>query len=153
MAKRKVGERAEILFDSIDLKILEELSNTYIAGNGLQVFELVNRLKLEHKNLKPHIDKLLALDLIGIIRSTDSKGDKEVRLTTNSVWYENIGDIVSEFSKKEEEDLKKKISYEKNAMVLLGRAKKYLWDKENEKIISLDLRKKEDIEKNELKAK
>ena len=48
--KRKVGERANILFDDIDLKILETLNN---SDDGLKVLTITNKLGMKHKNLKP----------------------------------------------------------------------------------------------------
>jgi predicted transcriptional regulator len=60
--KRKTGERANILFDSIDLEILE----TIILNQTLGVLELCNKLRVNHFSLKPHIDRLLSLNLIFI---------------------------------------------------------------------------------------
>jgi DNA-binding MarR family transcriptional regulator len=75
MVKRKVGERARILFDDIDLKILN-LLNKNLENNPnvfYSVLELADKLYLKHKNLKPHIDKLLMLELVSIRKDSDGK--------------------------------------------------------------------------------
>lgn len=75
MVKRKVGERARILFDDIDLKILRLLNNN--SEHGYNVFygimELADKLFLKHKNLKPHIDKMIKLKLVSIVKDLDGK--------------------------------------------------------------------------------
>jgi len=61
MEKRKVGERAEILVDSIDLQILEVLENSEV---GIGVLELAHRLNINHNSIKPHLEKLMRIKLI-----------------------------------------------------------------------------------------
>jgi len=71
MDKRNIGQRASVLFDSIDLEILERLDK---YNQGMGVLELATALKIKHKNLKPHIDKLRKLELIFIYKHpTDNK--------------------------------------------------------------------------------
>lgn len=75
MVKRKVGERARILFDDIDLKILKLLDKS--QGNNIyySIEDLADKLSLKHKNLKPHVDKLLMLKLIYIFKDLDGKNN------------------------------------------------------------------------------
>lgn len=76
MVKRKVGERAIILFDSIDLDILKILNTAWGEDRvyeGKGILELAKKLNLRHKNLKPHVTKLMALDLIFAWRGPDGK--------------------------------------------------------------------------------
>jgi hypothetical protein len=46
MDKRNIGQRASVLFDSIDLEILEILDN---SNQGKGVLELVTALKIKHR--------------------------------------------------------------------------------------------------------
>lgn len=75
MVKRNVGERARILFDDIDLKILRLLNHNseHMPSLFSSVMELADTLSLKHKNLKPHIDKLLRLKLVSIFKDLDGK--------------------------------------------------------------------------------
>ena len=67
--KRGVGNRAHIYFDSIDLQILEFLDNPnhFTHEGGYSVLEVAEKLNINHKSLKPHIDKLLTIGLIEIM--------------------------------------------------------------------------------------
>jgi DNA-binding MarR family transcriptional regulator len=75
MVKRNVGERARILFDDIDLKILRLLNNNSEHGYNVfySVMDLADKLFLKHKNLKPHLDKLLMLELVSVSKGLDGK--------------------------------------------------------------------------------
>jgi len=71
--KRKVGERAEVLIDTIDLEILRILEYTSYG-----VLELAEKLKIQHKNLKPHLEKLIKSELIITSKTTASTNKKDI---------------------------------------------------------------------------
>lgn len=55
----KIGNRSKILLSFIDLKILNilnPLNSNHIRN--INVMNLSKKLKIKHKNLKPHLDKL-----------------------------------------------------------------------------------------------
>jgi len=86
MVKRKVGERAEILVDTLDLEILSE-----IRKEELGVLELANKLNIQHKNLKPHLVKLINVGLILISKTKNRK----ILLILPENLYEQIGQVMS----------------------------------------------------------
>jgi hypothetical protein len=103
--KRGVGNRAEIYFDSIDLDILEFLNNPNRKTHegGYSVIDIIDKLKINNKSLKPHIDKLLNLGLIhttymnyaGNIKGNedDKKYNKKIGLTTSIVSFKFLNDF------------------------------------------------------------
>jgi len=60
--KRKIGERAIGLLDSIDLQILEVLEEK--CNEGIGIMELRQVIGIHHTSLKPHLDKLISCGLI-----------------------------------------------------------------------------------------
>ena len=68
MSKRNVGERGRVLFDSIDLQILELLNGEKYFG----VLELTKSLRIKHKNLKPHLEKLMKANLVWAMRPDEA---------------------------------------------------------------------------------
>lgn len=152
MSKRKVGERAEILFDSIDLDILKTLNearNRYGGYyEGLGILDLAQKLNLKHKNLKPHIDKLLALDLIFAW-----KDEQKIRIGTE---MENVKDLDEEmFEKKEWKEMQEETKEQRALLKYLEKSKQQQYKSKLAKDIEFDLRKKKNIEginyKSELK--
>jgi len=113
--KKKAGERAKILFDDIDLKILNLLSRYESLG----VLELVDKIQINHNSLKPHFDKLLSLKLISSYKNKEGK----VRLSYS------LGN--TELIKKQ-----------KILLEVLEETSLYYKNKELNKIIDIDLRKK-----------
>ena len=71
MVKREIGERANILFDDIDLKIVK-IINDY-SNNGIGVIDLSKKLNITHISLKPHIDKLIHLELIFMVKNNEDR--------------------------------------------------------------------------------
>ncbi len=69
------GRKSKVLFDSIDLKILETLSETY---DGIGVLDLAKKMNLTHQNLKKHLEKLLKARLIMTIKTTASTDKTQV---------------------------------------------------------------------------
>lgn len=143
--RRKVGERAKVLFDSIDLAILELLDYSFI---GLSVSELVSKLKIKHKNLKPHIDKLRKLELISLW----NLGEKIILWTElaeiKRIFDNNPEDFweTKEEIKKAEERLKKQRILRE---YLFSALKTENLDKKLEEEFQPDLRK---IKKSDLKG-
>jgi len=62
MKKRKIGMRAEILLDEIDLAILDIAKSKEVHGLG--VLELAREINLSPKSLFPHLRKLINADLV-----------------------------------------------------------------------------------------
>lgn len=114
MVKRKVGERAEILFDSIDLEVLKKFNS---FNNAVKVLELADSLKINHNSLKPHIDKLMTLGLINTNKNKEG-------ISGASLYFK--------------QDTNPKIILE-----YLEKANSYLKNKPKSET-SIDLRKKED---------
>lgn len=61
MKKRRVGQRSEIIIDSIDLAILDLL---HIEGGGIGIMEMQTKLGIAHNSLRPHLERLKRLDWI-----------------------------------------------------------------------------------------
>lgn len=76
MAKtnRGVGIRSNIILDDIDLTILKSLEK---KSRG--VLELTGMLKLEHRTVKLHLERLSKMDLVNI--KTLPRNKKEISLT------------------------------------------------------------------------
>ena len=140
MAKRGIGERANSLFDSIDLQILRLLEQTKDYVKPLGILEIAERLNITHKNLKPHIDKLISLDLISTIKVNDKF---EIRSTLHS--YEIMLDI--EEDSNELKEIEKRYEDYKKILSILSKANGYFFDIEAKKSFGLDLRKLKTQEK------
>jgi len=137
MDKRNIGQRASVLFDSIDLEILEMLDK---SNQGMGVLELATALKIKHKNLKPHIDKLRKLELIFIYKHTDNK----IYLWTGMAnMRENFGmDFWSVCNtQKEVDNLQKEIEEQEALLKYLKKVKTFEYETEMQKGLELDLRK------------
>lgn len=133
-----MAEKGSVLFDSIDLKILELLRKRHnTTFGGLKVYEIAKELKIRHKSLKPHIDKLRSLNLIVPVAS-----DKEVWLSTRSVYWDELGsDLAHEISKKALEEVNKELELEEKVFEILQKARTYYWNKKADKLLEMDLRK------------
>lgn len=138
MDKRNIGQRASVLFDSIDLEILERLDK---SNQGMGVLELATALKIKHKNLKPHIDKLRKLKLIFIYKHPT---DNKVLLWTGMAnMRENFGMdfwMVCD-TQKEVDNLKKEIQEQEALLKYLNKVKAFEYETEMQKGLELDLRK------------
>lgn len=85
--KRKIGERAKILLDTIDQSILNKLSE-----KELGILELSREINISYKNLKPHINKLIKSHLI----YTSKKGLKINLILSKSHIKKNILEILKD---------------------------------------------------------
>ncbi len=156
MRKEKIEKRKRGVpyLGSIDLEILEFLDTpNYIANkNGWAVLDVVEKMGIQHNNLKPHIDKLLKLKLIVVVDLSDYKHkgkriieNKKVGLTSikarNNFWLENYADFDGD--EKYKEEAKKENEYFDFIISFFRDIKKYFYDKENEEFLKLDLRSKE----------
>lgn len=145
MVRRSKGERAETYFDSIDLQILEKLDtaqNIHNSPEGYSVLDLVSSLKIKHKNLKPHIDKLLKLGLIFAYRDDENK----LRLWTGKANMRYIFQDDLSIVCHNNEEIKKAKKQMENENALLQYLQKVRGIKQEEalrKEIFIDLRKKD----------
>ncbi len=80
-----VGRKSKVLFDSIDLKILEILDNYYSKHQekGMGILELTKRIKLTHQNLKTHLEKLIKT---GVILTITFPNSNRIELVTPKVF-------------------------------------------------------------------
>jgi len=153
MVKEK-RKRGVPYLDSVDLEILEFLDTpNYSANkNGWAVLDVVKKLDIQHNNLKPHIDKLLKLNLICVVDLSSYKQrgkklieNKKVGLSSvrarNDNWFENYADFEGE--KEYIEEAKKENEYFKVVLKCLRDIRSYFYNKENEEYLELDLRSKE----------
>ena len=105
MVKEK-RKRGVPYLDSVDLEILEFLDtpNYHTNKNGWAVLDVVKKLDIQHNNLKPHIDKLLKLNLICVVDLSSYKvkvkkviENKKVGLSSvrarNDYWFDNYADL------------------------------------------------------------
>jgi len=125
------------LFDSIDLEILEMLDK---SNQGMGVLELATALKIKHKNLKPHIDKLRKLELIFIYKHTDNKiylwtGMANMRENFDMDFW-SVCD-----TQKEVDNLQKEIEEQEALLKYLKKVKTFEYETEMQKGLELDLRK------------
>lgn len=105
--KRKVGEKPQILIDTLDLEIIEYLKN---SPRPRGVLEIMDYLKVAHHNLKKHIDKLLDAKIImtHAIKHNGEFSHKKIHLTTeNSIClreeYKQFGNKgIKEFEEESE---------------------------------------------------
>lgn len=72
--KEKPGRKSKVLFDSIDLEILQYLDNEVYddSQRGISVLDLTKAIGLTHQNLKIHLEKLLRAGLIMAIQNSKS---------------------------------------------------------------------------------
>lgn len=157
MSKRKIGQRAEVLLDTIDLEILNILGKhnpktrgKYNEYNGMQVLQLAEAVKIQHNSLKPHLDKLRYLGLINSRKNSEGK----VILGLSLEFFKEIeeGDFASQ---KEYKKILLEVENQEALIIYMNKIKEFLENKEMEKEIEFDLRKKKDIPlkaKNGLKA-
>ena len=137
MVRRNVGQRANVLFDSIDLEILNMLDK---SNQGMGVLELATSLGIKHKNLKPHIDKLRKLELIFIYKNNDNK----IYLWTGMAnmrenFVMNFWDVCD--TQKEVDALSKEIQEQEALIKYLKKVKNFEYETEMQKGLELDLRK------------
>jgi hypothetical protein len=160
--KRGVGNRAEIYFDSIDLEILEFLNihNLKTHEGGYSVIDIIDKLKINNKSLKPHIDKLLNLGLIhttymnyaGNIKDNedDKKYNKKIGLTTSSISFKFLNEIDCYVDVDDEKQYNedKKNAEKVNLVIDILKDVRKMYNKEKSKeLIDIDLRSKETFDK------
>lgn len=81
--KRKVGEKGNILFDTVDF----EIAGILIREQPVAVLELAKKLgNMKHANLKKHLDKLEAAPLRLIKRKQVPKSRK-ILISLNEKIY------------------------------------------------------------------
>ena len=66
-----IGIRSRIIFDSIDLNILN-----YLSKRTFGIMELGGKIEIKHNSFKRHLDRLEDLELI--IKRPDIKGMKKI---------------------------------------------------------------------------
>jgi len=163
--KRGIGNRANIYFDSIDLEILELLNipNRKTYEGGYSVIDIIEKLKINNKSLKPHIDKLLTLGLIHIIHMKYAGNDKgccdakkyddKVGLTTISVnfkflndidYYSSMGDTNAEDTYKKD---KKEVEDFNVLLNFLRSIRKMYYLEDSKQKLDIDLRSKDTFAK------
>lgn len=157
--KRGVGERSQIYFDSIDLEIMEFLNEkNYKTHEGAySIFDIIDKIKINSKSLKPHIDKLLTLGLIetttmfyaGNIRGCedDLKYEGKGGLTTPTISFQFFNDIdyYSDVTEDVFKEHKKKSEDFEKLLIELRKVRTYYWTEKQKKNIYIDLRSKETI--------
>lgn len=67
--ERKIGVSHRILFDELDWVILAKVMD----NPRIQIMKLVEMLKITHKNLKPHIDRLVGFNFITVRKNQQKK--------------------------------------------------------------------------------
>jgi hypothetical protein len=151
MVKEK-RKRGVPYLDSVDLEILELLDspnwNVKKDLGGWSVLDIVEKLEIQHNNLKPHIDKLLKLNLICLkdLSEYKNRGEKNIKikkvgLTSIRVLIDRwIEDDVMFMSDEELIKAKADREYFKNVVKCLSDVRKYFWDKEQKDFLELDLR-------------
>lgn len=75
------GKKSKVIVDSIDLKILETLQDSY----GIGVLDLVKILGVSHKELKVHLEKLIKAGLIKTLEFPVD--DDNMKLVTAKAKY------------------------------------------------------------------
>ncbi len=140
MKKRGRGIRSRIYFDHIDLEILKELPKHSL--NGLGVLGLAKKIRVQHRTLKFHLDKLFYLGLIGITSSSKGK-IKAVLVPVGSDDYDTK-EVKRLFSKEERDDMKKDAERQKMILRLFKRADEYFTKKTKS---DYDLRRTKNLRK------
>lgn len=133
MNKRKNGERAKILFDSIDLEVLKKLNT---SSDGIGVLDLAKQLKLSHISLKPHIDKLIHLELIKSWKDQN----KNVLVSFVGIFKEMLKDSG-------DKEFLEEFKNQESLVLFLERAMKFSLRKENQEDTNIDLRNLKQIDK------
>lgn len=147
-------KRARIYFDSIDLEILELLNNRKNEQNNYegsyQVLEVAEKLNLNHKNLKPHIDKLRKLDLIFVYSDSNNR----ILLSTPSAYFDFLNEIDyytdgggTEKEYKREKEKKERFE---NIIGVLREVRKIYIEEKQSKILELDLRKVKSLKQKQI---
>lgn len=143
MRKRNVGERAETYFDSIDLQILEKLDtaqNINNQPNGFGILELANALNIKHKNLKPHIDKLIKLELIFAYKSNEDKLYLWTGRANMEYNFDYDFSMITDNLKKQEE-MRKELEEEETLLKYLKKVRGLSYKDSLKKSIETDFRK------------
>lgn len=143
---RKPGERARILFDDLDLRILDFLNqptqNYEVKKFG--VLDLVEGLHVKHISLKPHLDKLYALKLIGLDLDKKKNGKEKVYFTTMLQTYYNIyhgdDDAVSN-DPEERKKIMTEIKRQEALIKYMRTALEFCFEDEKKKNMEIDFRK------------
>jgi hypothetical protein len=158
MVKEK-RKRGVPYLDSVDLEILEYLSNANwnerdLVGYG--VLEVANHLQLNHNNLKPHIDKLLHLNLITIQEKPIFKENKiekddngnikykivlASRKVANEYWMNDIFTGANDDEEQTYKEAEQENIYFDYIIKCLRDIRQYFYDIEKKKQIDFDLRK------------
>jgi hypothetical protein len=139
--------------DSVDLEIIEYLESVdWQEGKlGYGVLEVASHLKLNHNNLKPHIDKLLHLKLITIIEEPiyknhkiekDSKGNIKNKIILASKKIENFNFIHNtNIGTEDKEFYGKENDFHEELIKILQKTREYINNIDLNKKIDFDLRK------------
>lgn len=83
----KLGRKSKVLFDSIDLDILNILKG---LDNPIGVLDLGKKINLTHQNLKPHLEKLIKSDFIIAIVQKDKFPKNKINMTFNTEREEEL---------------------------------------------------------------
>ena len=143
MRKRNVGERAKTYFDSIDLQILEKLDTAQNINNtpeGYGILELANALNIKHKNLKPHIDKLIKLKLIFAYKSNEGKLYLWTGRANMEHNFDNDFSMITD-NLKEQEEMSKELEEEETLLKYLRKVRNLNYEDSLKKSIETDFRK------------
>jgi hypothetical protein len=136
--------------DSIDLEILEFLDkpNYKLNNPGWGILDLVEGLNIKHISLKPHIDKLIRLNLIQLIELNYGGGKKKIGLVTiraSNDFQSGVG--WGYFSDEAIERMKEENKRFENILNCLKKVRSMLYDVEKNKLLEIDLRKIETQDK------
>ena len=110
------GRKSKVLFDSIDLKILETLSETY---DGIGVLDLAKKMNLTHQNLKKHLEKLLKARLIMTIKTTASTDKTQVgKIKLHTVLSGIMESYIDEFPEEAKNLIKEREEFSATIKIL-----------------------------------
>jgi len=140
---KETRKRGIIYFDSIDLEILEFINKPNYKENtdGWGVLEIANNLNISHISLKPHIDKLLRLELIHTITTTSKNEKPRTFLLTTPPYNYFVADM-NDLDKKELERIKKENEKFEIILSCLKKVRGLFYEEERNKLLYIDLRKK-----------
>lgn len=105
MSKRKVGQKARILLDSIDLEIMNRLEN-----KNLTILKLAKAMNIKHNNLLPHLKKLEYANFVFAFKIPKSRAI-ELSLMINEKITSHTKETlerVNDYLMREEEEKEKK---------------------------------------------
>lgn len=162
MVKKKRA-RGIPYFDSIDLEILQLLDG-YPRNKKYGIYgilDLADKLNISHISLKPHIDKLLDLELIRLIPFEDLPKDKRKEIDKkntskvgvcsakliNDNWLENVADFENKNERDTIELVQKQNRMYDELLFQLEHIQKFVSKKRTEGLFEIDLRKLETREK------